>query len=178
MLSTGYLTLAERYIPYEETKLRLPNEEIRHLFIEEVDNWFADMAESADRTPLFSAIWNGKNEELSKILTAYLRKTISYYDYSESYYHAFTAGLVASSGYRVMSNRESGNGRPDLIIADADTGKLLYSNSNDLRKLMIWNMMHRRHLRRFRRWTTVAAFVSMTVSSAMALHSSRKLLWQ
>ena len=123
MLSTGYLTLAERYIPYEETKLRLPNEEIRHLFIEEVDNWFADMAESADRTPLFSAIWNGKDEELSKILTAYLRKTISYYDYSESYYHAFTAGLVASSGYRVMSNRESGNGRPDLIIADADTGK-------------------------------------------------------
>ena len=123
MLSTGYLTLAERYIPYEETKLRLPNEEIRHLFIEEVDNWFADMAESADRNPLFSAIWNGKDEELSKILTAYLRKTISYYDYSESYYHAFTAGLVASSGYRVMSNRESGNGRPDLIIADADTGK-------------------------------------------------------
>lgn len=123
MLSTGYLTLAERYIPYEEAKLRLPNEEIRHLFIEEVDNWFADMAESADRTPLFSAIWNGKDEELSKILTAYLRKTISYYDYSESYYHAFTAGLVASSGYRVMSNRESGNGRPDLIIADADTGK-------------------------------------------------------
>ena len=123
MLSTGYLTLAERYIPYEEAKLRLPNEEIRHLFIEEVDNWFADMAESADRTPLFSAIWNGKDEELSKILTAYLRKTISYYDYSESYYHAFTAGLVASSGYRVISNRESGNGRPDLIIADADTGK-------------------------------------------------------
>lgn len=123
MLSTGYLTLAERYIPYEEAKLRLPNEEIRHLFIEEVDNWFADMAERADRSPLFSAIWNGNDKELSKILTAYLRKTISYYDYSESYYHAFTAGLVASSGYRVVSNRESGNGRPDLIIADADTGK-------------------------------------------------------
>ncbi len=123
LLSTGYLTLAEGYVPYEETKLRLPNEEIRHLFIEEVDSWFHDMAKKADRTPLFDAIWEGDTSGLSRIITSYLRRTISYYDYSESYYHAFVAGLVASSGYKVMSNRESGSGRPDLIIADADAGR-------------------------------------------------------
>ena len=43
--------------------------------------------------------------------------TISFYDYQESYYHGFLAGMLKNIGnYIVVSNRESGNGRPDLLL--------------------------------------------------------------
>ncbi len=45
--------------------------------------------------------------------------TISYFDYAESYYHGFLTGLLQNNGrYTVHSNRESGNGRPDLILRE------------------------------------------------------------
>ena len=44
-------------------------------------------------------------------------ETISFYDYQESYYHGFLAGMLKNIGnYIVLSNRESGNGRPDIIL--------------------------------------------------------------
>ena len=118
-LMTGYLTLAGEYDPNGETELRLPNEEIRQLFISVVDKWFSDEMRRSDRSSLYEAIWNGDEAELSSILSDYLEMSISYYDYSESFYHAFVAGLLASSPYRVLSNRESGIGRPDLLLVDS-----------------------------------------------------------
>ena len=44
-------------------------------------------------------------------------ETISFYDYQESYYHGFLAGLLRPMGnYIVQSNRESGKGRPDILV--------------------------------------------------------------
>ncbi len=43
--------------------------------------------------------------------------SISYFDYAENYYHGFLSGLFAGfEDYEVLSNRESGTGRPDLIL--------------------------------------------------------------
>lgn len=45
--------------------------------------------------------------------------TISYFDYAESYYHGFLTGLLKNSGrYSILSNRESGTGRPDIILKE------------------------------------------------------------
>ena len=119
LFETGYLTLAGRWDENRETQLRLPNEEIRQLFISVVDKWFSDEMRRSDRSSLYEAIWNGDEAGLSSILSDYLEMSISYYDYSESFYHAFVAGLLASSPYRVLSNRESGIGRPDLLLVDS-----------------------------------------------------------
>lgn len=44
-------------------------------------------------------------------------ETISFYDYQESYYHGFLAGMLKNiENYMVLSNRESGNGRPDILL--------------------------------------------------------------
>lgn len=41
----------------------------------------------------------------------------SFFDYAENYYHGFLAGLLKGAGhYLVLSNRESGEGRPDLLL--------------------------------------------------------------
>ena len=118
MVETGYLTLAGPYAENGDTPLRLPNEEMRNLFIENVNRWFSDMVRKADLAPLFRSIWEKDAESLSALLSEYLERSISYYDYSESFYHAFVSGLMSASGYKVLSNRESGTGRPDLIITD------------------------------------------------------------
>ena len=45
--------------------------------------------------------------------------TISYFDYAENYYHGFMAGLLSGVGnYSVFSNRESGTGRPDIVMTE------------------------------------------------------------
>ena len=57
------------------------------------------------------------HEFYKEIITNQLLETISFYDYAESYYHGFLTGLLkACSGFVTLSNRESGNGRPDIIM--------------------------------------------------------------
>ena len=121
-LMTGYLTLAGEYDPNGETELRLPNEEIRMLFASSVDEWFSDTVGKSDRKALFKAIWTEDAESLSKEISSYLRQTISTYDFQENFYHAFLAGLLSGAGYVVRSNRESGDGRPDIILLDRKAG--------------------------------------------------------
>ena len=51
-------------------------------------------------------------------MTKLLRRTISYHDYREDFYHAFLAGIFAGAGYRVESNKEHGEGRSDVVVYD------------------------------------------------------------
>ena len=51
-------------------------------------------------------------------MTKLLRKTISYHDYREDFYHTFLAGIFAGAGYTVDSNKEHGEGRSDVVIYD------------------------------------------------------------
>lgn len=118
LLETGYLTLASRYIPGRETELRIPNEEIRDLFITSVNSWFKDRMQKEDRGEIFKALLSGNEKVLQDLVTDHLEMTINYYDYSEEFYHAFIAGLFSSNVYYVKSNRESGLGRYDLLVAD------------------------------------------------------------
>ena len=57
-------------------------------------------------------------------MNALLRMTISYHDYREDFYHAFLAGIFAGAGYTVESNREHGEGRSDVVVFDARSGRV------------------------------------------------------
>lgn len=118
MLETGYLTLAGKFRPNGENLLRIPNEEIKQLFISTVNKWFSDSVKEEDISPLFDAIWNKDVKKMEEYINRYLARSISYYDYSESFYHAFLTGLFYGRGYAVKSNRESGLGRPDILLLD------------------------------------------------------------
>ena len=79
--------------------------------------------QTLDRSGFFQTMWDGKTETASTFISDLLFESIRYYDYSESYYHAFLAGLFAGGGYIVESNFEYGNGRPDLPYGIAFSGK-------------------------------------------------------
>lgn len=70
------------------------------------------------------AVWERDEEKLTEEMTKLLRKTISYHDYKEDFYHAFLAGIFAGAGYIVKSNREHGDGRSDVVVQDYDGNRI------------------------------------------------------
>lgn len=51
----------------------------------------------------------------------FLSESISYYDSEERFYHGFLLGLLRPlQEYEILSNRESGNGRPDILLKPYD----------------------------------------------------------
>ena len=142
LLMTGYLTVVpEDEVPAEDISsndingvyLRLVNNEIKELFSTTVSDWFKETVYKNSRDDLFKSLWDGDAAELANIISRYLRTTISFYDYSESFYHAFLAGLFSGigdigvtpnhrpGGIHIKSNREYGEGRADVVIENRVT---------------------------------------------------------
>ena len=101
---TGYLTSVretELSAPLAEgmTALIIPNVEIKEIFETTVRRWFDESAKEWDRKELFHAVWNGDTEGLTREMNKLLRRTISYHDYKEDFYHAFLAGIFTGAGY-------------------------------------------------------------------------------
>ena len=120
---TGYLTKVREkdlVVPVTDgmTALVIPNAEIKEIFESTIINWFDDNAKRWNRADLFHAVWQGDSEKLAQEMTKLLRKTISYHDYKEDFYHAFLAGIFTGAGYPVESNREHGEGRSDIVVYD------------------------------------------------------------
>ena len=120
---SGYLTVAraedvEGEVPKGYIALMIPNAEIRDIFETTVMRWFDDSAKTWNRTALFDAVWQGDSAAITKEMNALLRRTISYHDYREDFYHAFLAGIFTGAGYMVDSNKEHGEGRSDVVVHD------------------------------------------------------------
>ena len=131
---TGYLTkvrkeelskAASDHISNELSALKIPNEEIREIFETTIKKWFEDNSKIWNRQPLFDAVWKKDTETATKEMNKLLRKTISYHDYKEDFYHAFLAGIFAGAGYMVESNKEHGEGRSDVVVYDSIDGRVV-----------------------------------------------------
>ena len=126
---TGYLTKAQTTSDTDELppgmmELKIPNAEIKEIFETTVVRWFDESAKTWNRKTLFDAIWSGDCDRITQELTALLRRTISYHDYREDFYHAFLAGIFTGAGYMVDSNKEHGEGRSDVVLYDSINGRV------------------------------------------------------
>ena len=126
---TGYLTRVreselQAQIPEGTVALQIPNAEIKEIFETTVIKWFSDTAKNWNRNALFQAVWNSDVESLTVEMNILLRKTISYHDYKEDFYHAFLAGIFTGAGYAVESNKEHGEGRSDIVVYDSVNGQV------------------------------------------------------
>lgn len=138
---TGYLTRVreEKYpegFQKEEgtSVLRIPNEEVKTIFEDTIAKWFRDTITGMDRRELLEAWWSGDDRKLTELVTDILFDTISYYDYKEDYYHAFTAGLFVGAGYAVSSNKEQGTGRADIVVKDRSNRRALIIEAKHSKK--------------------------------------------
>ena len=116
---TGYLKKVGECFREDKIylKMAIPNLEVRYIYRNTIMEWFQNKVDQTDFQELSQAIQTKQSSLMEEIITGQLVETISFYDYAENYYHGFLCGLLkACKGFVILSNRESGNGRPDIIM--------------------------------------------------------------
>ncbi len=119
---TGYLTAVD-YPDGNRYELRIPNREVRQIYMQQVLSWFNHKVESeTDKlTNLYAAFETGDTETIKEILDEQLLDTVSFYDARESFYHGFLLALLSTcANWNVSSNIETGKGRSDIIVGRKD----------------------------------------------------------
>ncbi|MFQ9269565.1 AAA family ATPase [Ruminococcus callidus] len=119
LLFTGYLKIISCETIGNETyyDMVIPNVEIKSIYKNTIRSWFIDHVNRDSRTDILESVIHADAEKLEDLLCTWLTNTISCFDEQENYYHGFVTGLVSGfNGYMVVSNRESGNGRFDLVV--------------------------------------------------------------
>jgi len=124
MFFTGYLKKVGATVSNKGRiiiELKIPNKELEIIFEDKVQEWFNDYTSQRDLKKLFDAILGGDAEVFQSELSKMLAESISFYDSAENFYHGFMAGVLSRlSEYRIKSNRESGDGRSDLVLYGMD----------------------------------------------------------
>jgi len=132
LFTTGYLTYnpetlyaKSSEINFQKLSLKIPNEEIRCIFKNQIYKWFDDYVQTnADLYKNFSeAFMQGDFIKIEDIFNQYLSETISIRDTSvrksmkENFYHGILLGILKyRNDWIIKSNIESGNGYSDIII--------------------------------------------------------------
>ena len=123
---TGYLKFVSRRLEQENQYITMgiPNLEVRYIYNTMITNWFRERIKSKDLSSMYQAIQDGNVEVFERELSGLLKESISYMDAKEVFYHGFLLGVLGNMGdCLVKSNRESGNGRLDIMIKNLDDGK-------------------------------------------------------
>lgn len=113
--------------------LAIPNFEVRYVFTSSFAGWLRDRIEGrgGNIEVLLEGILQGVAALVEQQLGLFVSDLLSYHDPGpamapERVYHAFVIGLLCTlemRGYRVRSNRESGSGRPDVLVIPDQPGK-------------------------------------------------------
>ncbi len=116
---TGYMKkVSERF---EKNRIFLtmciPNEEVRYIYTEQISGWFDRIVKATDRSILHRAVKEQDTDAMAAFVTELLEKSISTFDSAESFYHGYLLYLlIGLPSYTAQSNREEGNGRPDIVL--------------------------------------------------------------
>ncbi len=116
---TGYLTKESEYFKESSIflRVRIPDIEVKTIYQNTILNWLKASVKKEDFHDLYLAMEEGDAHRMTDILNGQLFRTISFYDNAENFYHGFLTGILSQSeNYLVKSNRESGNGRSDIIV--------------------------------------------------------------
>lgn len=116
---TGYLTKAGEYFKESSIYLRvcIPNTEVKTIYQNTILRWFKEKIKKEDFRGLYRAMEEGDGDRMRDILNGQLFQSISFFDSAENFYHGFLTGILSQSeNYLVKSNRETGNGRSDIMV--------------------------------------------------------------
>lgn len=104
----------------------IPNKEIRIVYKNEILSYLMNVGviQQSTANKMAENLYTNNFTQLQNTLMEYMKKSISYFDTSsESFYHGLVLGLMAmlDSRYKILSNRESGEGRYDIALIPTDT---------------------------------------------------------
>lgn len=129
MLASGYLRLVSYTFDEEwgrETyELAVTNKEVLLMFKKMIEDWFAEFTPAYNK--FIQALLAGDKKAMNQYMNKVALTTFSYFDTGkhpsetaepERFYHGFVLGLIVdlAGRYSVLSNRESGAGRYDVML--------------------------------------------------------------
>ncbi len=120
---SGYLKCVNKEL-IEKTyhcDLTIPNKEVHYIFRNIISSWLNESFRDDRLNTLLQALIGGDVELFEELFSEFVLETLSFYDVNkkneEAVYHAFLLGILISlNDYEVISNRESGLGRVDIIL--------------------------------------------------------------
>ena len=132
LLASGYLKIADHETDTrtgrEYYTLALTNREVQLMFENIVHDWFAEGAE--DYNDFIKGLLSGDVEAMNCYMNRITKRMFSYFDTGkkqsdqepERFYHGFVLGLIIEleNKYQILSNRESGFGRYDVVLEPLD----------------------------------------------------------
>jgi hypothetical protein len=112
-------------------RLSIPNEEVLLVYTDTFRAWMdKHLRARGGLGPFIRVLMEGDAEGLEEALQALAGAMLSYHDTgkdrAEALYHGFVLGLLAvlePDEHAVRSNRESGTGRPDVLIIPREPGR-------------------------------------------------------
>ena len=120
---TGYLKVINKRFEDDTIylDLKIPNREIRSIYRNKITEWFNKRIKTEDFSGMYNAVINGDAVEFENCLREQLHRSISFIDSAENFYHGFLLGILTGlQGYEKLSNRESGEGRYDIVLKPYD----------------------------------------------------------
>lgn len=116
---TGYLKAVSQRMEGNTIYLTMaiPNEEVRYIYQNTIRDWFEQKQKKYDFSVLYEGLKSGECEQIESFINSQLTASISYYDDAERFYHGYMIGILSQmTGYEIQSNKEQGNGRPDILL--------------------------------------------------------------
>ena len=120
---TGYLKVINKRFEDDTIylDLKIPNREIRSIYRNKITEWFNKRIKTEDFSGMYNAVISGDAVEFENCLREQLHRSISFIDSAENFYHGFLLGVLTGlQGYEKLSNRESGEGRYDIVLKPYD----------------------------------------------------------
>ena len=135
LLASGYLKVAEKRFSRETRRftyrLKLTNWEVEMMFEDMIRGWFG--GEDVPYSDFIKALLLNDIEAMNEFMETIALRTFSCFDIAEStakndaperFYHGFVLGLMVElkGSYEIVSNRESGFGRYDIMLIPKEQG--------------------------------------------------------
>lgn len=131
LLMSGYLKPLKGTVVTQGTlcELAIPNKEVNNLFCGIIEAWLADGHDYEWYRKFLDSLLTGDMLEFKRHLDKVLIQIISYHDFAtepEAFFHGLLLGFIATlqDNYEILSNRESGLGRFDIMLIPNDKSKL------------------------------------------------------
>ncbi|MBR4986360.1 MAG: AAA family ATPase [Proteobacteria bacterium] len=121
LLYTGYLKALNVYKNYDdilEAEVTVPNTEVKTVIRSSMQHWWKDIhLAKYDAHALLQALYDGDTADIVREICAIMDDSISVNDAREDFYHGMMVGVLRTL-CSVKSNREYGEGRPDIVASD------------------------------------------------------------
>ena len=139
LLASGYLKVEQHEFEADTGRgdyvLSLTNMEVRFMFEQMIEDWFAEYDEPAYNN-FIKALLMGDVKAMNAYMNRVALSTFSFFDTGkkpseadpERFYHGFVLGLLVDlrERYTVTSNRESGFGRYDVLLEPKNVSDYAY----------------------------------------------------